>query len=222
MKFKVMLVALIAAVITLVPGCGIKPTQSIAQMTAGFCSNLGTVNASLDAFNATLTAVPQTHALGVKATNDLAAAKKLAAPLCAAGATVTSTQLQTLVPQILAASAAIVAELPLPPAQQLAIQNGLVLAQGAVGLVGVVEAQIQAAKAAQAAQAAPAASSTSAGAPQASLQSVASIRATEIALTKQIDASTDTQAAIHLARRYNQLDANLSSLLYPQVATTDR
>ena len=54
---------------------------------------------------------------------DLALAQKPIAALCAAGSTVTSTQLLTAVQQALPAFAIVVAEIPLPPAQEAQIQG---------------------------------------------------------------------------------------------------
>lgn len=130
---------------------------SVAQGLGVVCAQFNVVNPQLEAFNAVLVADPATNKIGVKATADLAAAQKPIAALCAAGATVTSTQLLTAVQQALPAFAIVVAEVPLPPAQQAQIQSALVLAEGAVGLVGVVESQIAAAK-----LAAPATASTAA------------------------------------------------------------
>jgi hypothetical protein len=151
MKIKPFAAALVVAVVMLCAGCttGVKP-MSVAQQLNIVCSNFGLVNTQLAAFNAVLVANPGTKALGDKATADLAAAQKPIQTLCASGQAITSTQLQTALAQALPAVAAVVATLPLPPAQQASVQGALVLAETTVGLAGIVEAQIQAAKTAPA------------------------------------------------------------------------
>ena len=158
MKIKTMIVAFVAAM--LLAACATNGTQptSVAQGLGIVCAQFNVVNPQLAAFNAVLSANPATSKLGAKATADLAAAQAPITALCSAGATVTSTQLLTAVQQALPAFAIVIAEVPMPPAQQAQIQGALVLAEGAVGLAGVVEQQIQAAKAASAS--APASAST--------------------------------------------------------------
>jgi hypothetical protein len=132
--------------------------QSVAQILAVVCPQLSLANTQLTAFNAVLIADPSTNTLGTQANKDLAKWQAPINALCAAGATVTSTQLNAELAQILPALGAIVGTLPLPPATEAQIQGALVLAEGAVGLAGVVEAQIAATKAA------PASASTAAAA----------------------------------------------------------
>ena len=148
MKMKSFIVAALIATVALFSGCATTGGQStsVAQGLSVVCAQLNVVNPQLEAFNAVLVADPATNKIGVKATADLAAAQKPLAALCAAGATVTSTQLLTAVQQALPAFALVIAEVPLPTTTQASVQGGLVLLEGAVGLVGVVESQIAAAK----------------------------------------------------------------------------
>lgn len=152
MKLARTLVTVLAvALIGLCAGCAsnVKPVP-VSQVAAVVCSNLGTAHDQLVAINAALSINPATSALGAKATKDLAALQPAVNTLCAEAATITATQLNAAVAQLLPAFAAIVATLPIPPAQQAQVQGALALAEGAVGLDGVVESQIAAAKAASA------------------------------------------------------------------------
>ncbi len=146
---RLMLICGLVTAMVLMTGCatssGSQPT-SVAQQLSVVCAQFSVINPQLEAFNAVLVAEPATNAVGVKATADLAAAQKPIAALCAAGSTVTSTQLLTAVQQALPAFAIVVTEIPLPPAQQTQIQGALVLVEGAVGLAGVAEQQIAASK----------------------------------------------------------------------------
>jgi hypothetical protein len=155
MKMKSFIVAAMVAAVMLFAGCATNGSQQLspAQIASVACPQFNVAVTQLKAFNAVLVANPATNSIGAKATNDLAKAQKWVDPVCAAGATVTSTNLQSLAQQGLPALAAIVGALPLPPAQQAQIQGALVLAETAVGVVGVVEAQIQAAKTAPASSA---------------------------------------------------------------------
>lgn len=143
--------ALVVAFIGLCAGCtsGVKPVP-VSQIASGVCANLGAAHDQLVAINAALSINPTTSALGAKATKDLAALQPAVNTLCAEAATITATQLNAAVAQLLPAFASIVATLPIPPAQQAQVQGALALAEGAVGLAGVVEAQIKAAQAAPA------------------------------------------------------------------------
>ncbi|MFC4526399.1 hypothetical protein ISN76_12995 [Dyella halodurans] len=155
MKLKLMIVALMVACVALFAGCATNAAQPLspAQVAAVACPQLKLVGTQLQAFNSVLIGDPATQALGTKANADLAAIAPAVDAVCAAGATVTATNLQALAQQALPALGAIVGSLPLPPAQEAQIQGALVLAETAAGLVGVVESQIKAAQAAPAAAA---------------------------------------------------------------------
>lgn len=153
MKIRILLVALVAMVsLALFSGCSsstVKPL-SPAQVAAIACPQINLAVTQLKAFNAVLVVNPATAAFGAKATADLAAAQPVVDAVCAAGATVTATNLQALLSQGLPALGTLVGSLPLPAAQEAQIQGALVLAETAAGLVGVVEQQIKAAQAAPA------------------------------------------------------------------------
>ncbi|OOG61434.1 hypothetical protein B0E46_15770 [Rhodanobacter sp. B04] len=148
MKIKTMIVALVAML--LLAACattGPKPL-SPAQIAAVACPQINLAMTQLTAFNAVAEANPATKAFATKANADLIAAQPTIAAVCAAGATVTATNVQALAQQALPALGTIVGTLPLPPTQQAQVQGALVLAETAMGLAGVVEQQIQAAKSA--------------------------------------------------------------------------
>lgn len=159
--FRSIAMALAFALIGLCAGCVTQQAKPLspAQVAAIACPQINLVGQQLTVFNAVLVANPATKALGDKANADLAKIKPKVDAVCAAGATVTATNVQALAQQALPAFGAVVGYLPLPPVQQAQIQGALVLAETAVGVVGVVESQI---KAAQTTQPVPAAASTSA------------------------------------------------------------
>jgi predicted small lipoprotein YifL len=148
MKIKTMIVALAAAM--LLAACATTGPQPLtpAQIAAIACPQINLAVTQLTAFNAVAAADPATKAFATKANADLIVAQPTIAAVCAAGATVTATNLQALAQQALPALGTVVGSLPLPPAQQAQVQGALVLAETAMGLAGVVEQQIQAAKAA--------------------------------------------------------------------------
>lgn len=152
MKAKTLLAAVSILLLGLVAGCGVKPQPlTPAQIAAIACPQINLAVTKLTAFNAVAAANPATASFATKANADLAAQQPTIAAVCAAGATVTATNVQALAQQALPALGTIVGTLPLPAATQAQVQGALVLAETAMGLVGVVEQQIQAAKAAQAA-----------------------------------------------------------------------
>lgn len=148
MKIKTMIVALAAAVF--LAACATTGPQPLspAQVAAIACPQINLAVSQLTAFNTVLIADPATAKFGAKANADLAVAQPAITAVCAAGATVTATNLQALAQQALPALGTVVGSLPLPPTQQAQVQGALVLAETAMGLAGVVEQQIQAAKAA--------------------------------------------------------------------------
>lgn len=150
MKIKTMIAAFIAAMI--LAACATSGTQPLspAQIASVACPQINLAVTQLTAFNTVAEANPATKALATKANADLATLQPTIAAVCAAGATVTATNVQALAQQALPALGTVVGSLPLPPAQQAQVQGALVLAETAMGLVGVVEQQIQAAKAAPA------------------------------------------------------------------------
>lgn len=151
MKLRSLLVAAAAMVsLVLMAGCAGNAPKPLSpqQIAAIACPQINLAVTQLTAFNAVAEANPSTKAFATKANTDLIAAQPTIAAVCAAGATVTATNLQALAQQALPALGTIVGTLPLPPAQQAQVQGALVLAETAMGLAGVVEQQIQAAKAA--------------------------------------------------------------------------
>jgi len=147
--FSLMLVCALACV-TLVSGCATSSPQPLtpAQIASIACPQVNLAVTQLTAFNTVLIATPTTASFGTKANADLVKLQPTIAAVCAAGATVTATNLQALAQQALPALGTVVGSLPLPAPQQAQIQGALVLAETAMGLAGVVEQQIQAAKAA--------------------------------------------------------------------------
>jgi hypothetical protein len=147
MKIKSMIMAF--AAVLLLAACATTGPQPLspAQVAAVACPQINLAVSQLTAFNAVLAANPATASFGTKANTDLAAAQPAIAAVCAAGATVTATNLQALAQQALPALGTIVGSLPLPAPQEAQVQGALVLAETAMGLAGVVEQQIQAAKA---------------------------------------------------------------------------
>jgi hypothetical protein len=150
MKIKTMIVALVAAMI--LAACATTSPQPLspAQIASVACPQINLAVTQLTAFNTVAEANPATKAFASKANADLAKLQPTIAAVCAAGATVTATNVQALAQQALPALGTIVGSLPLPAAQQAQVQGALVLAETAMGLVGVVEQQIQTAKAAPA------------------------------------------------------------------------
>lgn len=149
-SIRSLVVAVVVALAVFVSACSssaVKPL-SPAQIAAVACPQINLVVAQLTAFNTVAEANPATKAFAAKANADLATLQPTVAAVCAAGATVTATNVQALAQQALPALGTIVGTLPLPAAQQAQVQGALVLAETAMGLVGVVEQQIQAAKAA--------------------------------------------------------------------------
>ncbi|MFK2876908.1 hypothetical protein [Rhodanobacter hydrolyticus] len=148
MKRLSMLVALAAMVsLALIAGCATKP-PSPAQIAAVACPSINAGVTLLKTFNAEMAAVPSSAGFATKAQADLTKYAPTIDAVCAAGATVTATNLSALKTQALPALGSIVGALPLTAAQQMQAQTILVAAETAMGLVGVVEQQIAAAKAA--------------------------------------------------------------------------
>lgn len=136
--------------------CANAPVLSPAQLAAAFCPATQNAITLITAFNGTL--APTVPA--VANANDVI--EKIVKPavngVCAAGATITSTNVQTLISQGVPAIAGVVAGLPIPPATQAAIQAGFAAAELATSLVNQYENALAAAKAAAAASSAAAAS----------------------------------------------------------------
>jgi hypothetical protein len=152
MKRISLLVAVAAMVSFALSGCASNAPKPLspAQVAAIACPQINLAVSQLTAFNAVLDADPATAAFGAKANVDIAKAQPVIAAVCAAGATVTATNLQALASQALPALGTVVGSLPLPAPQEAQIQGALVLAETAFGLVGVVEQQIKAAQSAPA------------------------------------------------------------------------
>lgn len=149
MKIKTLIVAFCAAM--LLAACATTGPQPLspAQIAAIACPQINLAVTQLTAINTIMLASPSTAAFGAKANKDLAVAQPTIAAVCAAGSTVTATNLQALAQQALPALATVVGTLPLPVAEQAKVQAALAVAQTALGLAGVVQQQIDAAKAAQ-------------------------------------------------------------------------
>ncbi|MGH8158381.1 MAG: hypothetical protein ACREPQ_09685 [Rhodanobacter sp.] len=153
MKTRTLLVAVAAMLsLALFAGCtssSVKPL-SPAQVAAIACPQINLAVTQLTVFNTVLVANPATKDFGTKANATLVSIQPTVAAVCAAGATVTATNLQALAQQALPALGTIAGTLPITPAQQAQVQGALVLAETAMGIAGVVEQQIAAAKAAPA------------------------------------------------------------------------
>lgn len=133
-------------------------TLSPAQIAAAFCPATQNAVTLITAFNGTLGATSSFAA------NANTVIKTTVQPLingaCAAGATITTTNVQALIQQGLPAIAGLVAAMPLPPATQAAIQAGFVAAELATNLVNQFENALATAKASAAAAASTAAAAS--------------------------------------------------------------
>ncbi|MHB9833805.1 hypothetical protein Q8F57_003100 [Paraburkholderia terrae] len=162
---KSMLLAAVFVASMFVAACANAPVLSPAQLAAAFCPATQNAITLVAAFNGTLSpTVP-----AVANANDVI--EKIVKPavngVCAAGATITSTKVQTLISQGIPAIAGVVAGLPIPSPTQAAIQAGFAAAELATNLINQYENALAAAKAAAAA-AASGASAVAAPAPVAS------------------------------------------------------
>ena len=200
-------------------GCGVKPQPlTPAQIAAVACPQLNLVHTQLSALNAALKADPKTAAIGATAEAKLDLAHGVVTKVCngaAAAPTVDASSIQALVQTGLPALGYLAGALPIPPAQQAQIQAALVVAETAAGVAGVVEQQIKAAKSAAASP------STTATQYQSRVQEIAAISAEGDSLTKQINETSDLQAALQLNSRHQQLNERMSLLLHEQNVADD-
>jgi len=149
MKTQTLIAALVVACMLVLAGCATDGAKQLspAQIAAIACPQVNLVNSQLTVINTAMLASPATAPFAKKASAELIAIQPTVAAVCAAGATVTATNLQALAQQALPALGTVVGSLPITPAQQAQAQAALVVAETALGLAGVVEQQIQAAKA---------------------------------------------------------------------------
>lgn len=143
--FKRMLLAAGIAASMLFAGCAATPVQSPAQIAAAFCPAANNAVTLLTAFNVTVGSTVPDAVIANKVIEKTV--KPIVRGACAAGATITSTNVQALIDQGIPAIAGVVAALPLDPVTQAAIQAGFAAAELTANLVGQYENALAAAKA---------------------------------------------------------------------------
>lgn len=147
MKMKLSVAAIAAALFLCVfglAGCASNQVQPLqpAQIAAVACPQLNLVHSQLVALNTALQADPKTADLGKKAAAQLAAVQPAVAAVCngaTAAPKVDFSNIQALAQTGLPALAALVASLPIPPAQQAQAQAALAVAGTAVGIISALQ-----------------------------------------------------------------------------------